>query len=58
MAPDSIIEELHAIRETLSRASGGDIRKIAEAARARQAESGRTTVRLPPRKAKAARKAS
>ena len=58
MEPDSIIEELHAIRETLSRASGGDIRKIAEAARARQAESGRTTVRLPPRKAKAALKAS
>lgn len=58
MEPDPIIEEIHAIREALSRVSGDDIRKIAEAARARQAESGRNTVRLPPRKAKAARKAS
>lgn len=58
MEPDPIIEEIHAIREALSRVSGNDIRKIAEAAQARQAESGRQTVRLPPRKAKAARKAS
>jgi hypothetical protein len=58
MEPDPIIEEIHAIRDSLSRVSGHDIRKIAEAARARQAESGRKTVRLPPRKAKAARKAS
>jgi len=58
MKPDPIIEEIHAIREALSRVSGHDIRKIAEAAKARQAESGRTAVRLPPRKAKAARKAS
>jgi len=58
MEPDPIIEEIHAIRETLSRASGDDIRKIAEAAKARQAQSGRKTIRLPPRKAKAARKAS
>jgi len=58
MEPDPIIDEIHAIREGLSRASGDDIRKIAEAAKARQAESGRTTVRLHPRKAKAARKAS
>ena len=58
MEPDPIIEEIHAIREALSRASGDDIRKIAEAAKVRQAESGRKTVRLPPRQAKAARKAS
>ena len=58
MEPDPIVEELHAIRETLSRASGGDIRKIAEAARTRQAANGGVTVRLPPRKVKAARKAS
>ena len=58
MKPDPIIEEIHAIREALSRASGHDIRKIAEAAKVRQAESGRTTVRRPPRKVKAARKAS
>jgi hypothetical protein len=58
MASDPIIEELHAIREALSRASGDDIRKIAEAARARQELSGRKAVRLPPRKVRAARRAS
>ena len=58
MESDPIIDELHAIREALSRASGDDIRKIAEAARARQAESGRKAVRLLPRQVKAARKAS
>lgn len=58
MEPDPIIEEIHAVRETLSKASGDDIRKIAEAAKARHAESGRKTVRLSPRKVKAARKAS
>ena len=58
MEPDPIIEEIHVIREALSRVSGDDIRKIAEAAKARQTESGRKTVRLPPRKAKEAPKAS
>jgi hypothetical protein len=58
MEHDPIIEEIHAIRETLSRESGHDIRKVAEAAKARQAESGREAVRLPPRKAKAAPRAS
>jgi len=58
MEPDPIIEGIHAIREALSRESGDDIRKIAEAAKARQVESGRKTVRLAPRKAKATRKAS
>ena len=53
MEPDPIIEEIHAIREALSRVSGNDIRKIAEAAKARQAKGGRPPVRLPPRKAKA-----
>ena len=58
MDTEPIIEEIHAIREALSRASGHDVRKIAEAAQGRQAESGRKTVRLPPRKPQAARKAS
>ena len=58
MEPDSIIEEIHAIREALSKASGDDIRKIAEAAKARQAQSGRKAVQRPPRTVKAARKAS
>jgi hypothetical protein len=58
MARDPIVEEIHTIRVALSRASGDDIRKIAEAAQARQAQSGRKTVRLPRRKARATRKAS
>jgi len=58
MERDPIIEEIHAIREALSNASGDDIRKIAEAAKARQAQSDRKAVRLPPRKVKPAQKAS
>jgi hypothetical protein len=58
MERDPIVEEIHTIREALSRASGDDIRKIAEAAQARQAEGGRKAVRLPRRKARATRKAS
>jgi len=56
--PDPIIEEIHAIREKLSNASGDDIRRIAEAARTRQEHSLREAVRLPPRKPTAVRKAS
>ena len=58
MERDPIVEEIHATREALARASGDDIRKIAEAARGRQAEAGRKAVRLPRRKARATRKAS
>jgi len=58
MESDPIVDEIHAVRELLSRASGHDIRKIAEAAKARQAASGKKTVRLPPRKATAVRQAS
>lgn len=58
MEPDPIIEEIHAIRDALSRESGDDIRRIAEAAKARQRKSGREAVRLPPRKPNAAQKAS
>jgi len=58
MSTDQIVEEIHKVREALSKASGDDIRKIAEAARARQAESGRKGVRLPPRKVRPRRKAS
>jgi hypothetical protein len=58
MATDLIVEEIHVIREALSKASGDDIRKIAEAARARQMQSGRKVERLPPRKVRSLRKAS
>ena len=56
MLPDLIVEEIHAIREALSKASDDDIRKIAKAAKARQAQSGRKAVRLPPRKARPVQK--
>ena len=49
MIADEIVEEIHAIRDALSKASDDDIRKIAEAAKARQEKSGRTAVRMPPR---------
>lgn len=58
MESNRIVDEIHAVRDALSKASGHDIRKIAEAAKARQAESGRKAVRLPPRRAKAIRQAS
>ena len=58
MTPDPILDEIHAIRKELSTASGDEIRRIAEAAKARQVESGRKAVRLPPRKVRAVRKAS
>ena len=40
MLTDLIVEEIHAIREALSKASGDDIRKIAEAAKARHSRRG------------------
>lgn len=58
MKPDPIVEEIHTVREELSRLSGDDIRAIADAARERQILSGRPTVRLPPREVKETRKAS
>ena len=58
MSTDLIVEEIHIIREALSKASGDDIRKIAEATRARQTQNGKDATRLPPRKARSVRKAS
>ena len=58
MASDPIVEEIHAIREALAKASNNDLRKIAEAANARQVASGRKAVCLPPRRTKPAKKAS
>ncbi len=54
---DPIIEEIHAIREAIAKTSNDDLRKIAEAARSRQAASGRKVVNLPPRRAGTAKKA-
>ena len=58
MQLDPIIKEIHAIRDEISKASDDDIRKIAEAARARQVQSGRKAVCHPPRKPKAVQSAS
>jgi hypothetical protein len=58
MAADPIVEEIHAIREALSKESDDDIRKIAEAAKARQVQGDRKAVRREPRKPPSARRAS
>jgi hypothetical protein len=44
-----IVDEVRAAREALAKESGDDIEKIVEAARRRQAASGRTVVTLPPK---------
>ena len=46
---DPIIDEIHAIREAIASANDDDIRKIAEAARARQQQGAAEVVSLPPR---------
>ncbi len=55
---DHIVDEIHAIREAIAKASDNDLQKIAEAARARQMASGRQALKLPPRRTAAAKKAS
>lgn len=55
---DPIVEEIHAIREAMAKACNDDLQKIAEAARSRQAAGGRKVVKLPPRRAATAKKAS
>ena len=56
--PDPILEEIHAIRDAIAEASEHDLKKIAEAARSRQVESGRKTVRLSPKRIDPAKRAS
>jgi hypothetical protein len=55
---DPIIEEIHAAREEIAREADYDLEKMLERARERQAASGLQAVRLPPREAEAAKKAS
>jgi len=55
---DPIIDEIHAIRDAIAKASDNDLQKIAEAARVRQKAAGRQALRLPPRRTAAAKKAS
>ena len=53
-----IIDEIHAIRDAIAKASDNDLQKIAEAARSRQKASGRQGVKLPPKRSSSAKKAS
>jgi hypothetical protein len=55
---DAIIEELHEAREAIAKANDNDLKRIAEAARARQKDSGHEVVRLPPKRVDGAQKAS
>jgi hypothetical protein len=55
---DPIVDEVRAAREALARESDNDIEKIVEAARVRQAHSGRTVVTLPPKRTQPAKRAS
>lgn len=55
---DSIVDEVRAAREALARESDDDMEKIVEAARARQLQSGREVVTLPPKPTDSAKRAS
>ena len=55
---DPIVEEVHAVREALAREAGYDLDRLIEAARERQAASGRQVVRLPPKRPQPAKNAS
>ncbi len=55
---DPIINEVRAARDAIAKELEYDIEKLAEALKAREAESGREIVRLPPREVTVVRKAS
>jgi len=55
---DPIVEEVRAAREAIAREGGYDLDRIFEAAKARQAASGRPVVNLSPRKPALGKKAS
>jgi hypothetical protein len=60
MKKDPIVDEIHQVREELSKQSGHDLRRIAEAARLRQ-QAGASThkvVTLPPKPVVPAKNAS
>jgi hypothetical protein len=54
---DRIVEEVHAVREAIAQESGHNLDRIIDAARARQTAGNRRIVRLPPKKAPAAKEA-
>ena len=55
--PNPIVDEVRAVRDVIAKAYDYDIARIAEAVRSREVKSGRTFVRLPPRKPLSAKKA-
>ena len=55
---DSIIDEVRATRDAIAKEHEYDIDKLAEALKAREANSARKVVRLPPREVTLVRKAS
>ena len=50
MARDAVVEETRRIRDRLARAHGYDVRKIARALPADEAQSNRRVVTLPAKK--------
>ena len=54
---DPVVEEVHAAREAIAKASNNDIARIVAAARQRQEEGERKVVRLPPRRISTGKKA-
>ena len=50
MIRDPIVEEVRAIRETIAKEYGNNVKGIVEALQRRQAESGRKLVSFPPRR--------
>ena len=54
---DPIVEEVRAVREAIAQASGHDLDRIIDAARARQAAQTRRVIRLPAKKVPATKEA-
>lgn len=55
---DPIIEDLHKLRETIGRAHGFDVHRIAATVRRHEADGARTIVREAPRPATRQKKVS
>jgi hypothetical protein len=55
---DPIVDEVRAARDAIAKEFDYDIEKLAEALKVREAKSGRTIVRLPPREVTVVRQAS
>jgi len=56
--PDSLVDEIRAIRDALAKEHDYDIEKISQAIKAREVQSGRRVVRLAPRQVAVVPKAS